>query len=131
VTTYYTRRRSAAGRNHYTPVAENYPDALHSGAWLVVVDAGCRTTRRLLNPAHAEVLAAAHRARGAMQRAMQRTNSLHVRADVTPLQLDAWAAYVEVMEAGGEPPHPLSFEGVSMVDIIDAGIGALVKEVAK
>jgi hypothetical protein len=123
MTTLYEKR----GRR-YAPVRDlDAYGGLSNGSWLVVVDNGRTSIRRLLDPAHAEVEAAARTARQAMIEAMNRRAKLDLdpRAYRDPDKARrAWAAWCDVM---GEEATVISV-GPCVADIVDAGIAALVKK---
>jgi hypothetical protein len=121
-TTLYEKR----GRR-YHPVAE-YDTQPYWGAghWLVYVQPGVKSTRRLLEPALAEVEAAMTLAREEMLRAMseeaQRKVPAFEKSDVVLRKHEkAWAAYREAM--GDEYTHIL--QGASFSSVVEAGLDAL------
>lgn len=123
MTTYYAKR----GRRYY-PIAEHMRfDALTEGAYLMVVHPGGHSLTRLVKPASGEVEAAIHIAQEAMVTAMREKNQssgepigLYTKKD-RDLARKAWKAYCDVF--GSE--RTASFRGVSMRDVVDAGIKAL------
>lgn len=129
VTTYYEKR----GRR-YVPIAEDARfDALTEGHYLVVIKPGLRSMTRLVEPASGEVEAAIRVARVAMEEAMAAANRSSGEAMGLPTKEDkeraerAYQAWLGVM---GER-WSVSYRGVSMHDIVEAGIQALRKEMQK
>lgn len=129
VTTYYEKR----GRRYF-PIAENDRfDALTKGHYLIVVEPGLRSTTRLIEPASGEVEAAIRIARVAMEEAMLAANRRSGGAMGLPTEEDkrraerAYQAWLSVM---GER-WSVSYRGVSMHDVVEAGIQALRKEMQK
>ncbi len=110
----------------YVPVAEmDAFGGMTEGTYLVVVRPGSGLSAlRVVEPASAEVEAALHTARGAMVEAMRAQCTAgrdEVRADVdAPTLRRAWAAWRAI--AGDVTMH---FRGVSMVDVVDAGIAVI------
>ena len=123
MTTYYEKR----GRR-YIPVAEREMyDALTAGTYLVVIQPGLRSMKRLVQPASGEVEAAIRIAEQAMVDAMRTMNEspgepmgLATEAEKT-LAKKAYAAYTAVVGKD----RMLHFRGVSMHDVVEAGIKAL------
>jgi len=126
MTTLYEKR---AGR--YYPVRDTAAcDGLGLGSHVVTVMKtadGCTLTsyRGPIIPAFASVLAAVPFAREAMMSAMNAANRVErpARRPMTAKQRRAWKAYQAVMAE--DKDVPLIFEGVSMHDVVDAGIKAL------
>ena len=96
------------------------------GWWLVHVQPGQTSARKMVNPALVETEAAMKMAQEAMTDAMQKRtipsgpSTKHVpEQDRVKYQLawEAWKSHVGDV--------PLYFEGVSMHDVVDAGIEAL------
>jgi len=117
------------GRRYY-PVRDTAAyDGCGLGSWVVTVQKsdGCTLTsmQRLVKPAHAEVLAAIAHVREAMLSAMTTANHIErpVNRPMSAKQKRAWAAYQAVMAE--DKDVPMAFEGVSMHDIVDAGVRAL------
>lgn len=128
MTTLFEKR----GRRYYPVRDTDAYDGLGLGSWVVTVmrpDGGARLTtmRQLVNPAHAEVIAAIAHAREAMEHAMHEKNSV-TRPQNRPMsakQKRAWAAYQAVMAE--DKDVPLAFEGICMHDVVAAGVTALEK----
>ena len=123
--TFYLKR----GRR-YVPYGANEvygrDNGVTNGAWLIIVGNGSVELRRLVEPAHAEVAAAARTAQRAMLAALQAANRVkpNVRGDSRAMlekRARAWAAYCAIM---GDD-EPVMFEGLSMHDLVDAGIAVL------
>ena len=92
------------------------------GAHLVVAESGSTLTRYNINPDDAAVLAALETYREAVQKAMNKATELKVRKrEYTEAEKRGIAAYIK--EAG--MPIGLAFEGVSMSDVVQAGIDVL------
>lgn len=121
------------GRRYY-PVRDTAAcDGLGLGSWVVTVqkaEDGCTLTsyRGLVVPAFSAVLAAMPFAKEAMLSAMHAANRVErpAQRQMTPKQKRAWAAYQAVMAE--DKDVPMSFEGVSMHDVVDAGVKALEKQ---
>ena len=101
------------------------------GAHLVISHAGGGLTRYNIDPAHAELLAAAETMRKAMMDAILDADRRHLvgagnrsRA-LTDRERKGWEAYKAI---AGEP-QSLYLEGASLHDAIDAGIRALIEAV--
>jgi len=117
--------------NRYHPVRDTAAcDGLGLGSHVVTVmktEDGCTLTsyRGPIIPAFASVLAAIPFAREAMLSAMVAANRIErpTNRTMTAKQKRAWAAYKVVMAEDAEVP--MCFEGVSMHDVVDAGIKAL------
>ena len=112
----------------YVPVAEENAFAgIPEGWWLVHVKPGGLSSRRMLTPAHAEVEAAMRLAEDVMVEAMRRkqgASDLNPRPYRDPAKARrAWKAWADIM--GDETM--LCFDGVSMRDVVDAGLDALRK----
>lgn len=127
MTTLYEKR----GRR-YVPVAEREQyDARSHGWWLLHVAPG-RQSWAMVEPNRAAVEAAMRIAENAMVAAMQRACSIEDRAargmtkdpDRNARWMKAWRAWEKA--AGEELPQV--FRGVSMVDVVRAGLDALRKE---
>lgn len=121
MTTFYAKR----GRR-YVPVAEHDRfDALTEGSYLLVVRPGSRSLVRLVKPASGEVEAAINIARKAMEQAMVEKNRTSGEPMVPEKDKErarkAYAAYSAIMGAD----RMVSYRGISMSDIVDAGIQAL------
>lgn len=116
------------GRRYY-PVRDTEAFAgLGIGAHVVVVEkrgsSTLTTIHKLVVPAHAELLAAISTAREAMLHAMIEKNTTTKPArPLSPKEKKAWEAYRAVMNEDRDVP--MLFAGVSMHDVIDAGIRAL------
>ncbi|MDD5542836.1 MAG: hypothetical protein PHX83_06645 [Acidobacteriia bacterium] len=115
----------------YHPVRDTAAcDGLGIGSHVVTVmkePDGCTLTsyRGDIIPAFASVLAAIPFAREAMLSAMVAANRIErpMHRQMTAKQKRAWAAYQAVMAEDADVP--MCFEGVSMHDVVDAGIKAL------
>lgn len=95
-------------------------------------DHGGTLTRYGIEPADAALLAAADRMRDAMVAAMREANrvkpaSYQGRRPLTAKQKKAWAAF----EAIAGKTEGFVLEGVSLFDVVDAGIKALADAAAK
>ena len=123
MTTLYEKR----GRRYFPVRDANTYDGLSNGAWLVVVDNGRTSIRRLLDPAHAELEAAARTARQAMIMAMQEAASpvlnMERYRDRERAQR-AWDAWCEIM---GDDVAIYS-QSCSISDCVDAGIATLTEK---
>lgn len=110
-----------AGRR-YVEIGTYDNEQLHfpHGAHLVWSRPGGVLTCYNIEPADAALLAAMQRAREAMMDAMHAANVWKPRGALTERQKKAWKAYVE---AAGDD-RPISLEGPSMWDVVDAGIKA-------
>jgi hypothetical protein len=123
------------GRLYY-PVRDTMAcDGLGLGSHVVTVmksEDGCTLTsyRGPIIPAFASVLAAIPFAREAMLHAMTERNKVErpVNRPMTAKQKRAWAAYQAVMAE--DKDVPMAFEGMSMHDVVDAGIKALEAQMA-
>lgn len=115
------------GRRYY-PVAERDAlDGIPAGWWLVRVEPGLRSSRRILEPAIAECEAAMRIAEDDMIKAMLKRcevtghQTKHMQSEHQKKKyLKAWEAWKAIV---GDVP--MYFEGVSMHDVVDAGIEAL------
>lgn len=123
------------GRRYY-PVAEQQVfDSIPGGHWLVSVYPGVRTQRRILEPSIAEAEAAIEQAAEAMVAAMNEANrpTFDLRRTVaggyravTPEETERYKrAYKAWSDIVGD--QPLCFNGVSMYDVVQAGIDVLRK----
>ena len=102
---------------------EDAADECEPGHWHVWVRDGGISFRRLVLPNRPEVAVAMEEAREAMLEAMHKINvSRPVQHTTSNRELEAIAAYRAVM--GNETA--LTFSGISMHDLVDAGIKALV-----
>lgn len=117
----------AKNGRRYRPVAESDAfDALTEGWWLVRVAPGSKSMRKLVEPAHAELEAAMRGARDAMVEAMREKQTptgpdvRHVPEHQRAKYQRAWDAWVAIV---GDVP--LYFEGVSMHDVVNAGLDAV------
>lgn len=122
MTTWYEKR----GRR-YVPVAEHDRyDALTEGAYLLIVKPGSRSMCRLVKPASGEVEAAIHIAYAAMVDAMRRTNeSSEPMGLLTEKEKQLARKALEAYRAVWGRERMVSYRGVSMHDVVDAGIQAL------
>lgn len=127
MSTLYEKR----GRRYFAVAEHESFAAVPLGWWLVHVQPGIRSSRRV-DPDRAAVEAAMRIAEDAMVEAMQRENQ---RTDPSPKpspakmerHRKAWAAYCAVF---GKNP-PVTFMGASMHGVVDAGIAALRSAMAK
>ena len=123
MTTWYEKR----GRR-YVPVAEHDRyDALTEGTYLLVVRPGSRSMCRLVKPASGEVEAAIHIAYGAMVDAMRKTNESisEPMGLMTEKEKQLARKALEAYRAVWGRERMVSYRGVSMHDVVDAGIQAL------
>lgn len=127
MTTFYEKR----GRR-YVPVAET--DTYHGltkGSYLVVVAPGSTSVRRLAEPAIPEIEAAMLVAEEAMVGAMYEAAKCKPDTRKMPPRLKAkydraWEAWKTIIGKDA----PIYFEGVSMQDVVEAGLQALRKRMA-
>ena len=86
------------GRRYY-PVSDVYAyDGLGNGAWLVVVEQGYTSIRRLVSPDHAALEAALVPARERMERLIiEKSAQRPFRSLLTPKERRAMKAYCDVM----------------------------------
>ena len=129
MTTLYEKR----GRRYY-PVHDTLAcDGLGLGSWIITVfkTDGCTTShcRKLIEPDFARILAVMPLLRESMISTMYKRNKINrpAKRALTPKEKRAWKAYCDVM--GDDAP--MAFEGVSMGDVVDAGIEVLEKELCK
>lgn len=123
MTTYFAKR----GRRYY-PIAEHMTyDTLTKGTYLVTIEPGGYSWTRLVEPASGEVEAAIRIAQEAMVTAMREMNAncgepmgMETKKE-QELARKAWKAYCDVF--GKE--RMVSYRGVSMHDVVNAGIKAL------
>lgn len=114
-------------RNHrYVPVAVQYGEDWPKGHTLVTVAGSWTLHRRVVDPAHAALLAAAQDARPAMEARIMA--GLALRPRCTPLTRRQQLASDEMREAFRED-WTLSRESIS--DIVDAALDVLVAHAAK
>lgn len=100
-----------------------YPHGTH----LVICQPGSTLTRYYVKPDNAAIEAAIEAARGAMAAAMSEATKLQpVKRAYTPKELEGIAA----MKAVAGDIKQLRYEGVSMSDVIDAGIAVMRKALA-
>lgn len=124
MTTFYIRKDGK-----YKAVSESEywsEDTIPLGFHLVEVKPGSTSWKFRINPDLVEFTAAMSIARDAMLSKMNEVNQLKVAEKTYPLHLrqkatKAWNAWKEIM---GED-IPIQFEGVSMSDIIEAGLKAI------
>jgi hypothetical protein len=96
-------------------------EGLRDGFHLVQVRPGSVTIREPVYPAKQELLAAIEIAREAMEKALLEANKMRPsEKELTPQEQKAWEAYQEI---AGE--DSLTLYGLSISDIVDAGIKAL------
>lgn len=125
MTTYYEKR----GRRYY-PIAESDAfDAIPEGYWLVSVKPGLRSARRMIKPAYPEIEAAIKVAQDAMLEAMYKVRQCD-KLDTSRISQKDRERYHKAFEAWKAivGDVPLYFEGVSMNDVIEAGLDALRSE---
>lgn len=123
MTTYYAKR----GRRYY-PIAEHMTyDTLTRGTYLVAIEPGGYSCTRLVKPASGEVEAAIRIAQEAMVAAMREMNAncgepmgMETKKE-KELARKAWKAYCDVFGRD----RMTSYRGVSMHDVVNAGIKAL------
>jgi len=127
----YMRTVTPGGRVRYEPTAVPDYDGLAEGAYLLVVEPGCKSWRRVsVSPDYAALLAAARVARGAVMDAIRsRAEPRLVRP--TKAQAEAWKACQAVMAGYGEAVAPLVLRGASLEDLADAVEGALLEAAAE
>lgn len=118
---YIKRGRRYAEVGWHDPQAHYYPH----GAHLVISKPGGSLTMYGIEPDHAALLAAAQTMRAAMLDAMHKADAMRLRPTtgrpLTAKERAGWEAYKAV---AGEP-RSLMLEGVSLSDVIDAGLAAL------
>lgn len=121
MTIYIKRGRRYVEVGWHDPQAHYYPH----GAHLVISKPGGSLTMYRVDPDNAALLAAAQTMREAMLDAIHKADAIRLkRMDGRPLtkkELAGWEAYKAI---AGEP-RSLMLEGVSLSDVIDAGIKAL------
>lgn len=114
----------------YQPVAEMEAlSGIPEGWWLVHVQPGCTSSRRMITPDYAEFEAAARVAEKEMVEAMHARCALkpdvqHVPEKDRPRYKRAYEAWRAII---GEVVS-LRFEGVSMADVVAAGIDVVRKK---
>lgn len=122
MTTLYEKR----GRRYY-PVRETEAlDGLGEGSWVVTVqkDNGSTLTsiQRAIEPAYVEVLAAVAILSRAMSEAMRKACQLSPKSEsLTKKEKEAYKAFCDIM---GENAL-MAFKGVSMADVVAAGVEKL------
>ena len=97
------------------------------GAHLIWSRPGGVLTNYRIEPADAALLAAAERMRDAMTEAMRKADRWQPDAKLTGKDLKAWNAYKAI---AGERSS-LRLKGVSMHDVVEAGIKALIEAARK
>jgi hypothetical protein len=114
----------------YVPVAEYDNDLLDSftkGNHLVMCYPGGTSRRFNIEPALAPMIAAGRYAEDSMCRAMNRASEMRpARTPITPAQQQAWK---KLAEAFGD--ELCTLQGVSVRDIVEAGIDAMQAEANK
>ena len=116
----------------YFPVAERDAfDGVPKGWWLVHVVPGGMSARRVVDPAFAETEAAMRSAEEAMTEAMRARQEPQMDWRRVPVRSEArykraWEAWRR--EVGDD--IGIFFEGVSMRDVVQAGLEALRREIA-
>jgi hypothetical protein len=110
-------KKSAKG---YTRVKVGICDFYREGWYLVHVDKGCTSIDWVVHPEKAEVLAAMRLAKDAMVRSLSEAGKL------TPNQaLASKKAQRLWKELSEELDRPLSLQGISYNDLVDAGMKVL------
>lgn len=97
------------------------------GAHLVWSRNGGVLTRYNIDPADAAILSAAQRMSEAMMEAMRKADRWQPEAKLTGKDLKAWEAYKAI---AGEQSS-LRLKGVSMHDVVQAGIDVLIEAARK
>lgn len=114
----------------YKPV-ENYYDesTLPAGYHLICIEPGLRSTKYRINPDHATLLAAMRTAEKAMIEAMTEANRLRVDIDrekpLTGKVKKAWEEFARLSKKSA-----VWCKGVTMYDIVEAGMKAVMEQVA-
>lgn len=122
MTTYYVKN----GRRYRAVAESDAFGAIPEGWWLVHVFPGGLSSRKSVTPDRPAVEAAIREAEDAMVEAMLKRceptgpGVRHVPEKDRPRYLRAWEAWKKIV---GDVP--MYFEGVSMHDVVDAGIAAL------
>lgn len=109
----------------YVPVREHAPevhDSLPHGQYVVTVSEGSTRLRRVDTPASAEVLVAVEQMREAMETAMREANTSRFELN-KPLTPEQQAAADKLRKSLGS--LLVTYRGVSMSDVIDAGVKVL------
>lgn len=108
-------------------VCENEHLHFPHGAHLVWSRPGGNLTHYSIEPADAALLAAATRMREAMVAAMQNADRWEPEGPLKGKEKEAWEAYKAI---AGER-STLRLKGVSMYDVVQAGINALMNDIKK
>jgi len=119
VTTYYEKR----GRRYLPVLESDVYAAFPEGHYLVSIQPGLKSITRAVEPDHAAVEHAMRHAATAMTEAMRKACEClpPTRRPLTPKQKRGWEAWKR--EVGDDAMF--YFDGVSMQDVVDAGIKAL------
>lgn len=126
MTTLYKKK----GRRYYPAAETEVFDGVPEGWWLMRVQPGLRSMRRTLDPAYAETEAALREAEDAMVDAMRvrceptGPQTKHVPEKDRAKYMKAWEAWKAIV---GDVP--MYFEGVSMMDVVEAGLNAVRKKI--
>lgn len=124
---YYVKK----GRRYHPARQEVVYDSFPEGSYLMVVKPGVKSIIRIVEPAHAELLAASHDVREAMMNALIKAAEFTGKPsgrETTDKEKEAWKAYCDVL---GKAPIPVYMEGVSIRDIVQAGVDVLVRAAAQ
>ena len=122
MTTYYEKR----GRRYHPVLESDVYASFPKGHYLVSIHPGLASVTRTVEPDYAAVEHAMRDAADAMTEAMRKMCECKppTRRPLTPKQKRGWEAYKR--EVGDDAMF--YFEGVSMQDVVDAGIAALRKK---
>ena len=124
--TLYTRHVSPAGRVTYLPHSHvKDMRGLEPGHYLVWIKKGCTSIKWLherLTPARAKVQAAVEELKEGMLKAMGEKNKMGGCRELSrDVEEKGWKAFRKATGSDG----PLTFDGCSMQDVVDAGVGVL------
>jgi len=120
------RRVVTGKRVRYEPVAEYCDlDQFPKGYHLLYITPGCRSYRYDIAPDYHAVIAAVHSMRDTMIATMNEANRFNLDKPVTPLTKKQRAVLDEYQRLRGETLTV--FKGVSMHDIVEAGLKVLEK----
>ena len=122
MTTLYEKR----GRRYFPVLERDAYDGLPKGYYLLRIEPGMTSVSRTTEPDHAAVELAMRDAMDAMTDAMRKSCEClpPKRTPLTPRQKRGWEAWKR--EMGSEAMF--YFEGVSMQDVVEAGMEALRKK---
>ena len=99
-------------------------DEFTKGTWLVVVEDGCTSVKRI-DPDFPELDAALHYVHDTMTKAMSRKAKMRPKSiRMSDKEIEAWKAYEKVMGADDIPRY---FEFASLSEIADAGCKVIKK----